>query len=122
MTKLTIKIAAAALAVSAAFALTGCKSSADRMYECEAHGVSRDACYVAEQNRTATLNAQAQAQAYRNASDLYGAKGTETKRMKAEERAERDDEADDLFGSLKGGKHHHHHHDTQYDEPEDDDL
>ncbi|WP_247649071.1 hypothetical protein [Enterobacter bugandensis] len=54
----------------ATFALTvvGCKSTTERIYECEAQGISRDACYTAEQNRQATLNAAAQKQAYENAS------------------------------------------------------
>lgn len=51
-----------------ALALVGCKSTADRMNECEAQGINRDACYTAEQNRQATLNAAAQKQAYENAS------------------------------------------------------
>ncbi|EPT1451956.1 hypothetical protein ACVOZ6_003544 [Escherichia coli] len=49
--------------------LAGCKSAADRMYECEAHGVSRDACYMAEQNRQASMNNAAQNAAYQNARD-----------------------------------------------------
>lgn len=84
----------ALLVAAAVLSLAGCKSAADRMYECESHGVSRDACYVAEQNRTATMNAQAQAQAYRNASDLYGAKGTETTKHKHKHH-QIEEEADD---------------------------
>ncbi|EDL8065285.1 hypothetical protein CTA21_24530 [Salmonella enterica] len=49
--------------------LAGCKSAADRMYECEAQGVSRDACYMAEQNRQASMNNAAQNAAYQNARD-----------------------------------------------------
>lgn len=67
--------------VMISLALAGCKSSAERMYECEAQGVSRDACYVAEQNRKDGVNAQAQKQAMENANDLYGAKGTETRKQ-----------------------------------------
>ncbi|WP_239497184.1 hypothetical protein [Franconibacter helveticus] len=51
--------------------ITGCTSSAQRMHECEAQGISRDACYIAEQNRINGINAQAQAQAMRNAQALY---------------------------------------------------
>lgn len=51
----------------AAVSLTGCKSSADRMYECESQGISRDTCYLSEQQRKQGMNEQAQAQAYRNA-------------------------------------------------------
>lgn len=47
--------------------LVGCQSSAQRMADCEAQGVSRDACYIAEQNRKATINAAAEKQALENA-------------------------------------------------------
>lgn len=59
-------------------ALAGCTSLVQRMYECESQGVSRDACYVTEQNRKATINTAAEKQAMENANDLYGEKGTET--------------------------------------------
>lgn len=36
------------LVLSAAIA-TGCSSPAQRMAECEAQGISKDACYIAEQ-------------------------------------------------------------------------
>lgn len=75
--------------LAAVLALAGCKSAADRMYECEAQGVSRDACYLAEQNRRSNINAAAQKQAMENAAELYGPKGTET----------------------NGHKHHHHDED-----------
>lgn len=58
------------LLVPVAF-LAGCTSAAQRMNDCEAQGISRDACYVAEQNRQNGINAQAQAQAMRNAQALY---------------------------------------------------
>lgn len=76
--KSIFKLTVAAAAVAGAMLLTGCQSSASRMYECEASGVSRDACYVAEQNRKSGINAAATKQAMENANDLYGAKGTET--------------------------------------------
>lgn len=43
--------------------LTGCSTEASRMSACESKGVSRDACYIAEQNRQATINAVAEKQA-----------------------------------------------------------
>ena len=43
--------------------LAGCTSSAERMAKCEGQGVSKDACYIAEQNRINTLNAAAEKQA-----------------------------------------------------------
>jgi len=86
--------------IAAVLALAGCKSAADRMYECEAHGISRDACYVSEQNRQSTINAAAQKQAMENAADLYGPKGTETNKPKPE----------------RSHKHKHHHHDEDYND------
>lgn len=68
--------------MGAILALAGCTSSAERMYQCESQGVSRDACYVAEQNRKATINSAAQKQAMENAAALYGPKGTETHKRK----------------------------------------
>lgn len=50
--------------------LSGCSSQASRMADCEAKGISRDTCYLAEQNRINTLNATAEAQALRNASHV----------------------------------------------------
>lgn len=51
--------------------LAGCSSPSQRMAECEAQGVSKDACYVAEQNKQAATNAAAQKQAMENAQALY---------------------------------------------------
>ncbi|HED3851999.1 hypothetical protein V1605_19400 [Enterobacter soli] len=47
--------------------LAGCTTQADRMAKCEAQGISRDTCYLAEQNRTAAVNAAAEKQAMENA-------------------------------------------------------
>lgn len=58
------------LALSAAIAI-GCSSPAQRMAECEAQGISKDACYIAEQNKQATVNAAAEKQALENAQALY---------------------------------------------------
>lgn len=55
------------VSVAAAFLLTGCQSSASRMSECEAQGISRDTCYQVEQSRKQGINDQAMAAAYRNA-------------------------------------------------------
>lgn len=51
--------------------LAGCTSSAERMAKCEGQGVSKDACYIAEQNRINTLNAAAEKQALENAQQQY---------------------------------------------------
>lgn len=60
------KLLMIALAVSA---LSACSSPAERMAKCEAQGVSRDTCYLAEQNRTTTMNAVAEKQALENAAN-----------------------------------------------------
>lgn len=52
--------------------IAGCTSSAERMAKCEAQGVSKDACYIAEQNRINTINAAAEKQALENAQQQYG--------------------------------------------------
>ncbi|EAO1133540.1 hypothetical protein EX011_21485 [Salmonella enterica] len=80
--------------------LAGCTSSAERMYECEASGVSKDACYVAEQNRKSNINAVATKQAMENANDLYGAKGTETNKPKHhKQKSWQSDDNDDSYGT-----------------------
>ena len=56
--------------------LAGCTSEASRMSACESKGISRDACYIAEQNRQATINAAAEKQALENAQNLYSSDGT----------------------------------------------
>lgn len=60
--------------------LAGCTSEATRMADCEAKGVSRDACYVAEQNRQATINSAAEKQALENARSLYPQKAQAAKK------------------------------------------
>ena len=47
--------------------LAGCVSEEQRLAQCEAKGVSRDACYIADQNRQAAINAAAEKQALENA-------------------------------------------------------
>lgn len=49
---------------------------ASRMSACESKGVSRDACYIAEQNRQATINAVAEKQAMENAQNVYNSNDT----------------------------------------------
>lgn len=48
------------------------------MNSCESKGVSRDACYIAEQNRQATINAAAEKQAMENAQNVYSSNDTNT--------------------------------------------
>lgn len=47
--------------------LAGCVSEEQRLAQCQAKGVSRDACYVADQNRQVAINAAAEKQALENA-------------------------------------------------------
>ncbi len=53
--------------------LAGCTTQADRMAKCEAQGISRETCYLAEQNRTAAVNAVAEKQAMENAAAVQHA-------------------------------------------------
>lgn len=47
--------------------LASCSSASSRMAECQSQGVSRDTCYLAEQNRNAAIAAAAEKQAMENA-------------------------------------------------------
>lgn len=47
--------------------LAGCSSPAQRMADCEAQGISKDTCYLTEQNRKDSINNAAQKAAYENA-------------------------------------------------------
>lgn len=49
--------------------LAGCSSPAQRMAECEAQGISKDTCYLSEQNRQQGINNAAMAAAYANAAN-----------------------------------------------------
>lgn len=44
----------------------GCTSQASRMASCEAQGISRDTCYLAEQNRHTAIVGAAESQALHN--------------------------------------------------------
>jgi hypothetical protein len=50
-------------------ALAGCSSPAQRMAECQAQGISKDTCYLSEQNRQNSINNAAMKQAMENAHD-----------------------------------------------------
>lgn len=56
------------LLLSVAGVLAGCSSPAQRMADCQAQGVSKDACYLAEQNRQTAILGAAEKQAMENAS------------------------------------------------------
>lgn len=47
--------------------LMGCTSESQRLANCEAKGISKDSCYLTEQNRQATMNAAYEKQALENA-------------------------------------------------------
>lgn len=64
----TIKSVLTVMVISS---LVGCSSTASRMADCEAQGISRDTCYSVEQNRKSDINAAAEKQALENAQALY---------------------------------------------------
>ncbi|MBC3217558.1 hypothetical protein [Serratia fonticola] len=65
-----------------AILLAGCTSTASRMAECEAQGVSKDTCYLAEQNRQTAIYAAAEQQALENAAKQY-AQSAKSKTLQA---------------------------------------
>lgn len=65
-----------------AILLAGCTSTASRMAECEAQGVSKDTCYLAEQNRQTAIYPAAEKQALENAAKQY-AQSAKSKTLQA---------------------------------------
>lgn len=61
--------------------LVGCSTQASRMAECEAQGVSKDACYIAEKNHQDSIENAAESQALRNAAAQYGQTTHKPKKM-----------------------------------------
>jgi len=51
--------------------LAACSTQADRMAKCESQGISKDACYIAEQSRENAINSAAEKQALENAQKQY---------------------------------------------------
>jgi uncharacterized protein YceK len=51
--------------------LSGCSTQASRMADCQSQGVSKDTCYMAEQNRQTATQSVALKQAMENASTQY---------------------------------------------------
>lgn len=49
--------------------LAACSTPAQRIADCQAKGVSRDICYLSEQNRQNSIHQAAEEQAMRNAQD-----------------------------------------------------
>lgn len=62
--------------------LAGCSSTAKRMAECEAQGVSKDTCYLAEQNRQNAINEAAYNAQWANARDAVKQKAQAAKKAK----------------------------------------
>ncbi|EAM8010493.1 hypothetical protein F3R65_15710 [Salmonella enterica subsp. enterica] len=60
--------------------LAGCSSQASRMADCEAQGISRDTCYLSEQNRQSAINSAAEKQALENAQAQYPQKAQAAKK------------------------------------------
>jgi uncharacterized protein YceK len=56
------------LLMSVAGLMAGCSSPAQRMADCQAQGISKDTCYLAEQNRQTAILGAAEKQAMENAS------------------------------------------------------
>ncbi|MBV7414958.1 hypothetical protein [Aeromonas sp. sif2433] len=56
------------LLMSVAGLMAGCSSPAQRMADCQAQGISKDTCYLAEQNRQTVILGAAEKQAMENAS------------------------------------------------------
>ena len=65
----------AVLIAGAAILLSACTSSAQRMADCELQGISKDTCYLAEQNRQNAYNEAAQNAAWANARDAAAGTG-----------------------------------------------
>ncbi|QIR26802.1 hypothetical protein GY169_08200 [Kluyvera genomosp. 3] len=62
------KIMLLAVVASSAI-LAGCSTPAQRMAACEAQGISKDTCYLSEQNRQQGINNAAMTAAYANAAN-----------------------------------------------------
>lgn len=62
------KLMVLATLISVTF-LAGCTSPAQRMAACEAQGISKDTCYLSEQNRQQGINNASLAAAYANAAN-----------------------------------------------------
>ncbi|MEM5431743.1 hypothetical protein [Cupriavidus oxalaticus] len=57
---------AATIIAIACVTLAACSTPAQRMANCQAQGVSRDACYMSEQNRQTAMTGAAEKQALEN--------------------------------------------------------
>lgn len=61
--------------------MAGCSSPAQRMAECQAQGVSKDTCYLSEQNRQNTINEAAYSAQWANARNAVKQKAQAAKKV-----------------------------------------
>ncbi|MBF7955482.1 hypothetical protein [Rahnella victoriana] len=59
------------LVIAALAVLAGCSTQASRMADCQSQGVSKDTCYMAEQNRQTAIQSAALKQSMENAAAQY---------------------------------------------------
>ncbi|MBF7981223.1 MULTISPECIES: hypothetical protein [Rahnella] len=57
--------------ITALVLLAGCSTQASRMADCRAQGISKDACYIVEQNRQTAIETTAMKQAMENSAKQY---------------------------------------------------
>ncbi|MHC9004261.1 hypothetical protein [Enterobacter adelaidei] len=62
--------------------LAACSSPAQRMAECEAQGISKDTCYLAESQHKEAINNASYNAAYANARDAAAGTGVWAKKSK----------------------------------------
>lgn len=66
--------------------LSGCTSPAQRMANCEAQGISKDTCYLSEQNRQQSINNAAEAAALNNAAQAVRSQSVPTQHAQSAKR------------------------------------
>ncbi|TBX36903.1 hypothetical protein EYY67_01900 [Rahnella victoriana] len=59
------------LVIAALTLLSGCSTQASRMADCQSQGISKDTCYMAEQNRQTSIQSVALKQAMENSAKQY---------------------------------------------------
>ncbi|MBU9844433.1 hypothetical protein [Rahnella ecdela] len=59
------------LVIAALTVLAGCSTQASRMADCQSQGISKDTCYMAEQNRQTAIQSVALKQAMENSAKQY---------------------------------------------------
>jgi len=59
------------LLITLTLLLAGCTTQASRMADCQSQGISKDTCYMAEQNRQTAIQSAALKQAMENSAKQY---------------------------------------------------